>query len=396
MGQVYLAQDESLTRHVAVKTLELDGADPSAAERFRREARTTALLTHPNIVTVFDTGTDDTTAFLVMELLPGPSLQERLTREGRLPVAETARVGAQMAAALAAAHAAGVVHRDVKPSNVVYAAAGQVKVLDFGIARMTEAATAAARLTQTAMVIGTAAYLSPEQASGGQVGPYSDLYALGCVLFALLTGSPPFAGDSPVAVCSQHLHAEPPDLAAICPQSPPPLTGLIGELLRKDPAARPRDAAAVAGRLAAVAGPGAATITAPSAAPAAAAAGWPQETVPLAAQTAASAQPGGNGMTARLPGPPYGSRNRPSQRVLAACLAAGVLLAALVAVVTLTGGSHPSTPGTPAPSAPATVASQAPTPTQPAKSQSKGPGARAGQHPGHGHGHGGGDGQDGQ
>lgn len=262
MGQVRRAWDQALGRPVAIKLLELDQADPAAAERFRREAQTTARLTHPNIVTVFDTGTDGTTAFLVMELLPGPSLQDRLDRGGPLPVADVAAAGAQTATALAAAHAAGVVHRDIKPANIAHDGHGQVKVLDFGIARLIETATALPRLTQTSTVVGTAAYLSPEQASGAHVGPQTDLYALGCVLFALLTGAPPFTGDTPVHVGLQHLRATPPDLNALRPGCPPQLTALISELLAKDPAARP-PGAAVRDRLASVAGPAATIAQAP-------------------------------------------------------------------------------------------------------------------------------------
>ena len=323
MGQVRRAWDSSLGRPVAVKLLALDEADPAAAERFRREAQTTARLNDPNIVTVFDTGTDGNTAFLVMELLPGPSLQDRLAQEGPLPIADAAAVGVQAAAALAAAHAAGVVHRDIKPANIAYSGSGQIKVLDFGIARLIESTTALTRLTQTATVIGSAAYLSPEQARGAPVGPQTDLYALGCVLFALLTGTPPFTGDTPLQVCSQHLHAQPPDLAAIRPGCPPPLTALIGELLAKDPAARPPGAAAVRDRLTSALGSAAATTPGPQPPPAA---------TPTRYQTEVLAAP-----------PKLADRMRadPRRWVAAAAAAAAAVLAAVLAIA-LTGGA----PGT--------------------------------------------------
>jgi serine/threonine-protein kinase len=355
MGQVRRAWDGWLDRPVAIKTLELDRAEPSAAARFRLEARTMAWLTHPNIVTVFDTGTDGTTAFLVMELLRGPNLEARLERTGALPGPEAIAVGMQIAAALAAAHAAGVVHRDVKPANIAYAADGVVKVLDFGIAQL--AGTIAARqtrLTQTGMVLGTAAYLSPEQASGAAAGPRSDLYALGCVLFAMLTGGPPFTGDSPVAVCAQHLVAEPPDLAAVRPGCPAQLVELVGELLRKDPAARPPDATVVCDRLASArAGdPGAAedvdgsqiaaTRPGPAAAP-----------VPPA-DTAARA-------TAPRDRPPGRTGSWPRRQIIAAAAVIAALAVAVAVPVMLTGspqarhiaaGVHMLRPSAPRPSAP--------------------------------------------
>jgi serine/threonine-protein kinase len=325
MGQVRRAWDSSLGRPVAIKLLELDDADPAAAERFRREAQTTARLSHPNIVTVFDTGTDGNTAFLVMELLPGPSLQDRLTREGPLPIADAAAIGAHAAAALAAAHAAGVVHRDIKPANIVYNGPGQIKVLDFGIARLIETTTALTRLTQTATVIGTAAYLSPEQASGAPVGPQTDLYALGCVLFALLTGTPPFTGETPLQVCSQHLHAPPPDVAALRPGCPPRLTALISELLSKDPAARPLGAAAVRDRLTSAADPEAATTPTPQ----------PPPTVSPSYQTKVLRAP------AKL-----ADRVRSWPRRWVAAAAAAAVLAAVLAIALGDGGQTGHSPTT--------------------------------------------------
>ena len=250
MASVWRATDELLNRHVAVKTLEITSEDVDrSAERFVREARATAALSHPNIVTIFDTGVDGTTAFIVMELLAGPNLRDRLAHEGPLPVDDVLRIGTQVAGALAAAHATGMVHRDVKPANIVHSDPATVKVVDFGVVRMLEETTDSFSLTATHAVIGTAAYLSPEQAAGGRVDARSDLYGLGCVLFTLLTDQAPFSGESAVAVLGQHLHSTPPSLAALRPDTPPALVRLVDELLAKDPAARPASALDVERRL---------------------------------------------------------------------------------------------------------------------------------------------------
>jgi serine/threonine-protein kinase len=250
MSTVYEATDELLRRNVAVKLLDLHQATMlEANERFRREAQIAASLNHPNIVTIYDTGLDGTKAFIVMELLAGPTLVERVSREGRLPMAQVLSVGEQVCRALSAAHAAGVVHRDIKPSNVAYARDNTVKVLDFGVARMIEATTGQAELTRTATVIGTASYLAPEQARGDLVSASTDLYALGCLLFALVAGRPPFRGENALAVCSQHLYKEPPDLSLVVDGAPRALCALVGELLQKDPARRPSDAESVRRRL---------------------------------------------------------------------------------------------------------------------------------------------------
>lgn len=256
MAQVWSGQDLRLGRPVALKLVDLGAAAPTAGARFRREARVTARLAHPNIVSVYDTGVDQATAFLVMELLRGPTVQARLASDGRLSIGEVVRVGTQVAAALTAAHHAGVVHRDLKPSNVAYVNDRQVKVLDFGIARLIESTTDRTRLTQTNTVLGTAAYLSPEQASGAPADGRSDLYALGCLLFALAAGEPPFVGESPLAICAQHVNAPTPSLSDRRPDAPAGLAALVADLLRKKPTDRPADAAAVHDRLVALeAGP---------------------------------------------------------------------------------------------------------------------------------------------
>jgi serine/threonine protein kinase len=248
MGEVWRATDTVLGRQVAVKTIDLRRMpDDSGAARFEREARVTAAMSHPNIVTVHDSGVEDDTAYLVMELLPGPSLAERLA-EGPLPVTEVEAVGRQVASALDAAHARGLVHRDIKPGNLVYAEDGLLRVLDFGIAQLGEAAGAQA-LTATHTVMGTAEYLAPEQAMGGRVDGRADLYALGCVLYALLAGRPPFHGPTPVATMMMHTNDPAPDVREARPETPAWLAGLVGSLLAKDADARPAGAASVVGAI---------------------------------------------------------------------------------------------------------------------------------------------------
>ena len=248
MGEVWRATDTVLGRQVAVKTIDLTSLrDESGAARFEREARATAGLSHPNVVTVHDTGVEGDTAYIVMELLPGPSLADRLA-EGPLPVEEVVDVGRQVAQALDAAHARGLVHRDIKPGNIAYAADGRVRVLDFGITQLTETTDAQA-LTATHTVMGTAEYLAPEQALGGRVDGRADLYALGCVLFALLAGQPPFRGATPVATMMMHANDPVPDVRTLRPQTPDWLAELVHDLLAKNPDDRPTGAASVAAAL---------------------------------------------------------------------------------------------------------------------------------------------------
>ena len=274
MGRVWLAHDRVLGRDVAVKTLSYGAGDEDAVERFRREARSTAALSHPGIVTVFDSGTDGDTAFLVMELLPGPTLEAYVRERGPLPEDEVVAYASQIAAGLAAAHGAGVVHRDLKPANVMFDAHGVLKIVDFGIARLAHAS--AARMTATGTVLGSAPYLSPEQVAGRPGDARSDLYALGCVMMTLLTGRPPFEGDNAIAVAHQHVKAPTPAPSERRPDIDPGLEGLVLDLLEKDPAYRPASAGEVLERLGgagsvaatAVLGAGAAaTVAMPSAAP---------------------------------------------------------------------------------------------------------------------------------
>jgi len=237
MAQVYLARDRALDRPVAVKELVPEFAtDPSFVERFRREAQSAARLTHPNVVAVYDWGTQDGTYFIVMEYVDGPSLSQLIRRDGALHPRRAAEIASEVAAALGFAHSQGVVHRDVKPGNVLLSASGQAKVADFGIARAMSSADE--ELTQTGSGMGTATYFSPEQAQGHAVDPRSDLYSLGCVLYEMLTARTPFSGDSPVAVAYKHVQEQPVPPSRINPNVPPALEAIDLKLLAKDPAQR--------------------------------------------------------------------------------------------------------------------------------------------------------------
>jgi eukaryotic-like serine/threonine-protein kinase len=244
MGQVWRARDLLLDRTVAVKVLRSEyTGDPTFLARFRAEAHHTARLLHPGIAALHDygevvSGEGETLAYLVMELVEGEPLSALLAREGRLDPERTLDVVGQTAAALAVAHAAGVVHRDVKPGNLLLAADGCVKVTDFGIAW----SASSVPLTRTGQVVGTAHYLSPEQAAGGRAGPASDVYALGVIAYECLAGRRPFDGDNPVQIALMQIRDEPDPLPD---DVPGPLRTLVATALVKDPAARFPDGAAV-------------------------------------------------------------------------------------------------------------------------------------------------------
>ena len=315
MATVWRARDEMLGRAVAVKVLSPQhAADPEFLARFEREARHAAAVSHPRLVTVFDCGVEGDTPFIVMELVEGRTLRQVLDETGVLPPGQAVTVATAVCEGLEAAHSAGLVHRDITPANIVLNGS-EVKILDFGIARVdgTRAATA------TGTVLGTAAYLSPEQASGQPAGPRSDLYSLGCVLFEMLTGRPPFTADSTVGLAYRQVHDDPGPPSAWRPDVPARLDHVTALLLAKDPAARPPGAAAARAALLAV-----------------------LSTV-------------GNSGTAVLdvtPDVPRRERRpRPLETVLAAMLAAA-LVALTVALVTGHSGSGP-TVGAPPATAPA-------------------------------------------
>lgn len=238
MAEVYLAHDTRLGRTVAVKTLRADLArDPSFQARFRREAQSAASLNHPAIVAVYDTGEDYVDGvsipYIVMEYVDGSTLRELLHSGRRLLPERTLEMTVGILQALEYSHRAGIVHRDIKPANVMLTRTGQVKVMDFGIARAM--GDSGMTMTQTAAVIGTAQYLSPEQAKGEQVDARSDLYSTGCLLYELLTVRPPFIGDSPVAVAYQHVREEPQKPSTFDPEITPEMDAIVLKALVKDP-----------------------------------------------------------------------------------------------------------------------------------------------------------------
>jgi serine/threonine protein kinase len=236
MGEVYLAHDKVLDREVALKVLRSHYAgDEEFAERFRREARSAASLSHPNIVQVYDRGeTGDGTSYITMEYVPGGTLKEQIERRGPFGARETAAVGAQVADALGAAHEWGVIHRDIKPQNVLVSASGDLKVTDFGLARVASAVTSSA----SGAIFGTAGYISPEQALGGPVGPRSDLYSLGVILYEMLTGELPFTADNSIAVCMKHVTEPLRPPKHLNPEISDGMNALVVKLLAKDPAGR--------------------------------------------------------------------------------------------------------------------------------------------------------------
>ena len=241
MGEVWRAHDLTLRRDVALKRVRLDGhVDTAARDRFRREAVAMAGVTHPNVVSVYDSGTDISegreTAYLVMELLDGPSCSDLIGSTRVLDFGEIERIGAGVARGLAAAHAAGVVHRDIKPGNVVLGR-GVPKIVDFGIARLEQESTSTLTAPQT--TIGTAAYMSPEQAMGKHVGPASDVYSLGALLVALASGSPPFGASNALALMRAHIDDEAALLTELRHDAPAALSELVSRMLAKDPADRP-------------------------------------------------------------------------------------------------------------------------------------------------------------
>lgn len=234
MSEVRRGEDVLLQRPVAIKVL-LDYGDPRSVARFEQEAQILARLQHPNVITVFDTGVDAGDRFIVMELVEGPTLRELLDAEGRLVPERAGEIASRVASALGFAHDQGVIHRDVKPANVLLSTEGGVKLADMGIARLLSPEA----LTATLSVRGTAAYISPEQVRGDRIDPRADLYSLGCVLFETLTGRTPFEGDL-AALSYAHTHTPAPRVRSITPAVPAAMDELVAAMLEKDPARRPQ------------------------------------------------------------------------------------------------------------------------------------------------------------
>jgi eukaryotic-like serine/threonine-protein kinase len=242
MSRLFLATERALERTVVVKLLPPDFASEVGAERFRREMLVTARLQHPHILPVLNAGARDGLLYYVMPYVPGESLRARVERERRLPVAEAVRILRELADALACAHAAGIVHRDVKPENVLFQHDHAV-LADFGVARAALEASSGARLTSTGLGLGTLGYMAPEQLGGEpNVDARADLYALGVVAYEMLTGAPPFAGATPVRLMTLHLTERPRPVGEVQRDVPPALSGLVARLLEKEPADRPRTA----------------------------------------------------------------------------------------------------------------------------------------------------------
>jgi len=335
MAEVFVATDLVLGRLVAVKRLPSAMiADQRARARFDREGRALAQVNDPNVVTVFDAIEDQGRPFLVMELVDGITLREALDRETGLPTTQALAVASGIASGLAAVHAHGVVHRDLKPGNVFLTTSGGIKIGDFGIALITSDPS----LTRTGEVFGSAPYIAPEQLRGGPVDARADLYALGCVLFEMLAGRGPFEGDDPMALSYHHVHTEPSRIESLVPEVHNALGSIVHGLLAKDPNDRPQTAAGVGRALAAVAG---------------------------AASDAAVDGPGATAPTEPLPRtptaplPPRRSDARRPQMRLAPLVPWATLVAIGAAVLIAVGavlGSHPVA----APTRPSTRASSGP------------------------------------
>src|SRR5437773_388575 len=238
MADVYLAEDQELGRRVAIKILnDRHAADESFVERFRREAKNAAGLSHPNIVSIYDRGTAEDTYYIAMEYLDGRSLKELIVSRGPAPVKTSVEYARQILAAVGFAHRHGIVHRDIKPHNVLIGPEGRLKVTDFGIAR-----SGASQMTEVGSIIGTAQYLSPEQARGSPVDQTSDVYSVGVVLYELLTGQVPFTGDTPLEIAMKHLSEVPKPPSELRPEVPHDLDLVVLRALAKDPADRYRTA----------------------------------------------------------------------------------------------------------------------------------------------------------
>src|SRR5438876_7773662 len=255
MANVYLAEDEVLGRRVAIKILnDRHAGDDQFVERFRREAKNAASLSHPNIVSIYDRGEAEGTYYIAMEYLDGRSLKELIVARGPAPIHLAVDYARQILAAIRFAHRHGIVHRDIKPHNVLVDAEGRLKVTDFGIAR-----AGASQMTEAGSIIGTAQYLSPEQARGAAVDQRSDLYSIGVVLYEMLTGEVPFNGETPVEIAMRHLSDTPQPPSTKRPEIPPDLDMIVLRALAKNPDDRFQTAEEMDAELERVAGGGAVT-----------------------------------------------------------------------------------------------------------------------------------------
>jgi len=328
MAEVFGGTDRILDRPIAIKVLGSWLAhDATFVERFRREALAAARVSHPNLVAVYDAGAEDGTPYIVMERVPGETLAEALGREGRLEPARAARIAAEVARALGVAHAAGIVHRDVKPGNVMVTPDGRTKLMDLGIARSLDGET----ITRASTVLGTAGYVSPEQVRGERVDARSDLYSLGCVLYETVTGRPPFEADNPVAVAYRHIHEDPALPSEVVPGLPPSIDAVTRRAMAKDPEGRFASADELAAALE--------DATAPVAPVA------PTAPLPVAPPP---------------PGPRHAARARRQRPWFGiALIAAGLALAAALAFGLLDG----DTPSTPPARSPSPSASRSPSPS---------------------------------
>jgi serine/threonine protein kinase len=345
MGEVFEAIDLTLHRNVAVKLLSPSLVqDEPARARFLREARALARVNSPHVVAVYDAGEDDERPYLVMELVEGTTLEHELKGTGRVEPARAVAIAKDIASGLASAHEQGIVHRDVKPSNVFLTPTDAAKIGDFGIARLERPD---ATLTLTGQTFGSPPYVAPEQATGGKVDARADLYSLGCVLFQMLVGRRPFSGDDPVSLVYQHVHTTPPRVDSLHPEVPVALGDLVAGLMAKDPDDRPDSAEEVRRALESVPTEPVATAT---------------PTVPVTA-------------TAVLPRRAQAERRRKPWWPLVAGIVGVVVLLALTMAAILarddptTAASSPTTPASTAPSSPPASASSssAPLPRTPAE-----------------------------
>jgi serine/threonine-protein kinase len=324
MSSVFRAHDRQLERRVAIKILHEHYADdPEYLERFRREARAVAKLSHPNIVTVIDRGDDDGRQYIVFEHVDGENLKELVLRSGRLSVRRALELALSVADGLAFAHDRGLVHRDVKPQNVLLSSEGEVKVTDFGIARSLHMEHG---VTQTGTVLGTGEYLAPEQASGKPVSPATDVYSLGVVLWELLAGDVPFVGDNFVAVALRHVNEPPPPLRERRPDVSPRLDSAVQRALAKDPARRFPSMTAFAKELRACLAEADGEAAPPP----------PEDDLAMTVVTPPAPAPARE-PARRRSRPPGRRRRRPLAYVLLALAVAG---AAAAAVLLLGGGGH--------------------------------------------------------